>query len=108
MPYVYILECSDGSYYVGSTIDLERRLAQHQAGEGALYTRSRRPVTSVFYEEFDRIDDAYARQKQVQNWSRSKRKGLIEGNFGAVSDAGRKRRALVSLRDASDPKHEDQ
>ena len=58
--FMYFLECSDGSYYVGSTRNLEERLQQHQAGEGAAYTRRRRPVRLVFAQEFQRIDEAYA------------------------------------------------
>ena len=52
---MYILECSDGSYYTGSTNDLEKRLEQHQGGEGANHTRKRLPVELVYYEEFGRI-----------------------------------------------------
>ncbi|MFS3128790.1 GIY-YIG nuclease family protein [Nocardioides sp. Bht2] len=77
--YCYILECTDGSYYVGSTVDLERRISEHQLGLGAAYTRRRRPVRLVWYESFSRIDAAYAREKQIQNWGRAKRKALIEG-----------------------------
>jgi putative endonuclease len=84
MPYVYILECGDGSYYVGSTRDLELRLSQHAGGDGAAYTRRRRPVKLVFAEEYDRIDDAYEREKQIQGWSRAKREALIERNFEAL------------------------
>ena len=57
---MYILECADKSLYVGSSIDLERRLAQHQAGEGANYTKRRLPVRLIFAEEFTRIDEAFA------------------------------------------------
>jgi len=64
--YMYILECSDGSYYTGSTQNIELRLAQHQSGEGAKYTRTRLPVKLVFVEGFSRIDEAYFREKQVQ------------------------------------------
>ena len=81
MPYMYILRCRDGSYYVGSTIDLERRPAQHQLGQGARYTAERLPVELAYVEEFSRIDDAFAREKQVQNWGRAKRLALIEGRF---------------------------
>ncbi|WP_235735522.1 GIY-YIG nuclease family protein [Nocardioides alcanivorans] len=77
--YCYILECADGSYYVGSTVDLERRFSEHQMGLGAAYTRRRRPVRLVWYENFPRIDAAYVREKQIQNWGRAKRKALIEG-----------------------------
>ncbi|WP_366791125.1 GIY-YIG nuclease family protein [uncultured Chryseobacterium sp.] len=54
--FLYILLCSDGSYYTGSTNDLERRLAQHQSGEGANHTKKRLPVQLIYYEEYDRID----------------------------------------------------
>ena len=89
MPWLYILECSDGSYYVGSTIDLERRFLQHQFGEGAVYTRTRRPVKLVFSQEFQNIDEAFAREKQVQGWSRAKRKALIEGKLELLPNLAR-------------------
>ena len=81
---MYILKCSDGSYYVGSTWDLERRFAQHQRGEGAAYTKRRRPVEFVYSEEYDRIADAFAREKQVQNWGHAKREALIRGDDDAL------------------------
>lgn len=76
--FMYILLCSDNSYYTGSTKDLELRLAQHQAGEGANHTKKRLPVELVYYEEFERIDEAFYREKQVQGWSRKKKAALIE------------------------------
>lgn len=75
--YMYILECSDGSYYTGSTIDLERRLQEHQNGEGANHTKKRLPVSLVYYEEYERIDEAFYREKQIQGWSRKKKEALI-------------------------------
>jgi putative endonuclease len=78
--YMYILECSNGKYYTGSTIDLEKRLAQHQAGEGANYTKKRLPVKLVYFEEFQRIDEAFYREKQIQGWNREKKEALINGN----------------------------
>jgi predicted GIY-YIG superfamily endonuclease len=77
MAWMYILECADGSYYVGSTIDLDRRIQEHQNGSGAEYTSRRLPVRLVYSEEFVKVSDAYAREKQVQNWSRAKREALI-------------------------------
>jgi putative endonuclease len=77
---MYILECSDGTYYVGSTKDLEYRLAEHRSGKGAKYTSHRLPVKLVYSEEYERVSDAFAREKQVQNWSRAKREALINGN----------------------------
>jgi len=80
MAWMYILECADGSYYVGSTKDLEYRLSEHQEGKGAKYTSRRLPVKLVYCEEYERVSDAYAREKQVQNWSRVKREALINSN----------------------------
>lgn len=74
---MYILECADGSYYVGSTLHLERRLWQHENGEGAAYTRRRLPVTLVYAEYFENVVEAFAREKQVQGWGRAKRRALI-------------------------------
>ena len=72
MAWTYIVECADGSYYAGSTIDLERRVSQHNLGEGALYTKPlrRRPVRLVWAVEFNRVDDGFAYEKQIQEWSR--------------------------------------
>jgi putative endonuclease len=80
MAWMYILECSDSSYYVGSTKDLELRLSQHQEGLGASYTSLRLPVKLVYCEEYDRIDYAFYREKQVQGWRRAKREALINGD----------------------------
>jgi predicted GIY-YIG superfamily endonuclease len=79
--YTYILECADGSYYTGSTKDLERRLEQHQNGEGANHTKKRLPVRLVYFEEFDRIDIAFDREKQIQGWSRAKKEALMAANY---------------------------
>lgn len=76
--FMYILCCADGSYYTGSTKHLERRLLEHQSGEGANYTRRRRPVKLVYFEEYSRIDEAFYREKQVQGWRRAKKEALIE------------------------------
>ena len=85
-----MLRCHDGSYYVGSTRDLERRVAQHQAGEGAAYTRRRRPVELVWCQEFARRDEAYQLEKQVQNWGRAKREALIAGDLDRLRALARK------------------
>ena len=80
--YVYILECSDGSYYTGSTIDLEKRIEEHQDGKGANHTKKRLPVKLVYVEEYKRIDTAFYREKQIQGWRRDKKEALIEGRLG--------------------------
>ena len=88
---MYILKCADGSYYVGSTKNLELRIAQHQSGKGSRYTSGRLPVELVYGEEYDKVADAYAREKQVQNWSRAKREALINGNVEALPPLAKKR-----------------
>ncbi len=75
--YMYILECSDGSYYTGSTKDIDRRVQQHQNGEGANHTKKRLPVKLLYYEHYNRIDTAFYREKQVQGWSRAKKEALM-------------------------------
>ena len=79
--WMYILECSDGSYYTGSTNNLELRMTQHQEGKGANHTKKRLPVTLIYFEEFSRIDEAFYREKQIQGWSRKKKEALINGQF---------------------------
>jgi putative endonuclease len=79
--WMYILKCADGSYYTGSTIHLEVRLAQHQSGNGAKHTKWRLPVELVYYEEFPKIGDAFRREKQIQRWSRVKKEALIQGSL---------------------------
>ena len=79
--YMYILKCSDGSYYTGSTRDLEKRIYQHQQGKGSNYTKTRLPVKLVYFEEYERVDEAFYREKQVQGWSRGKKKTLIKKRY---------------------------
>jgi putative endonuclease len=79
--YLYILQCSDGTYYTGSTKNLEIRLAQHQSKKGANYTKTRLPVTLVFHESFLNIADAFYFEKKVQKWSHAKKKAMIENNW---------------------------
>ena len=101
MAWMYILQCSDGSYYVGSTIiNLERRLWEHNEGLGAKYTARRRPVKLVFAAEFDSIAEAYALEKQVQGWGRKKREALIRGDYDALPDLARKDFASYQARKA--------
>lgn len=84
MPFTYILLCADQSYYTGSTWDLIIRLRQHKAGEdeGAAYTKRRRPVKLVYYEEHERIVDAYAREKQIHGWTHGKKRMLVRDGPG--------------------------
>lgn len=88
---MYILRCADDSTYVGSTVDLENRLWQHNRGEGARYTSGRLPVTLAYCETVDDVGDAFRREKQVQNWSRQKREALISGNITALKKGAKKK-----------------
>lgn len=88
--YMYILLCSDGTYYTGSTKYLEQRLLQHQSGEGANYTSCRLPVTMIYYEEYSRIDEAFYREKQVQGWNRKKKEALMRGEVHLLSQLAKK------------------
>ncbi len=90
MAWMYILECSDGSYYAGSTKDLNKRISQHQDGKGAKYTSGRLPVKLVYCEEYDRVDEAYYREKQVQGWRRAKREALINDVPGLLPTLAKK------------------
>ena len=75
--FTYILECCDGSYYTGTTNNLELRIEQHHNGAGANHTRKRLPVKLVYYEQYERIDTTFFREKQIQGWSRKKKEALI-------------------------------
>jgi putative endonuclease len=81
---MYILQCADGSYYTGSTWNLERRFWEHQNGLGANHTAKRLPVKLVYCEQCDRIEDAYIREKQIQGWSRKKKEALFAGDTSAL------------------------
>jgi len=93
MAWTYILECRDGTFYVGSTINLERRVSEHNLGFGAKYTRARRrrPVKLVWSLEFESIAEAFWFEKKIQNWGREKRMALIEGREGDLPDLARNR-----------------
>ncbi|MEA3497340.1 MAG: GIY-YIG nuclease family protein [Bacteroidota bacterium] len=79
--YMYILKCSNGAYYTGSTKYLQLRVQQHQDGKGANFTTKHLPVELVYFEEFSRIDKAFYREKQIQKWSRKKKEALIKGDL---------------------------
>ncbi len=83
--YMYILKCSNGQYYTGSTKNLDRRLRQHQSGEGAEFTKNHLPFELVYFEKFKRIDEAFLREKQIQKWSIAKKEALIKGDFALLS-----------------------
>ena len=82
LSYVYILKCSDGSYYTGVTSNLEKRLLEHQSGKHKdSYTNNRKPVELVFYADFTDIRLAIQSEKQIKKWSRAKKEALINVEF---------------------------
>jgi putative endonuclease len=86
MGFMYILLCSDSTYYTGSTRDLITRLRQHKTHEGAAYTRRRQPVRLVYYEEFEHVADAFRREKTIQGWTHGKKRMLTRRGTGVRVD----------------------
>lgn len=78
MNYTYIVECKDGTFYTGWTNNLEKRIADHNDGKGAKYTRARKPVTLVYYETFEEKKEAMKREYEIKHLSRQEKKKLIE------------------------------
>jgi putative endonuclease len=76
MNYVYIVECSDGTLYTGWTVDIQKRLEQHNRGTGAKYTRSRYPVTLRYLEELDTKEEALKREHAIKKYSRQEKISL--------------------------------
>ena len=90
--FVYILECSDGTYYTGVTSNLEQRLLEHESGKHInSYTYLRRPVTLVFYGEFTDINSAIEKEKQIKKWSKAKKKALIDGAYDKLPNLAKKK-----------------
>lgn len=85
--YVYILKCTDNSYYTGVTNNPELRIKQHNMGlNPRSYTYSRRPVELVFMNEFKYIDQAIAFEKQVKGWSRRKKEAIIQNEWEKLKE----------------------
>ncbi len=80
---LYILRCADGSLYTGITTDLERRLAEHRAGRGAKYTRSRGPLELCYHEPWEDRAAASRREFEIKSWDRSRKLALVASFSGA-------------------------
>ena len=90
--YVYIVRCSDDSYYIGVTNNVEARVNQHQEGyDHRAYTYSRRPVELAYTEMFTEILQAIAREKQLKKWSKAKKEALIKGDYDSLPNLARKK-----------------
>ncbi|HAU1034128.1 TPA: GIY-YIG nuclease family protein, partial [Legionella pneumophila] len=87
MFWVYILQCSDKSYYTGQTDNLEKRLTQHQDKMiPGCYTSTRLPIQLKFSQEFMSREEALNAERQIKGWSRRKKEALINGDWQALSD----------------------
>ena len=84
--WVYILRCCDGSYYVGCTTTIEKRLKEHELGIFAGYTSMRRPVKLVWCSDFPDIFQAIAVGRQIKGWTRRKKEALIRGDFDLLHE----------------------
>ena len=82
MNYTYILTCADGTFYCGWTNDLDKRLKAHNAGTGAKYTKSRRPVVLAYYEEFATKEEAMRREWAIKHLTRKQKEALIKLQSG--------------------------
>jgi len=80
--YVYIIECQDKSYYTGLTWKSDLRWIQHLSGAGAKYTTKHKPKKLVYLEEYNNLDQAKTREKQIKGWTRIKKEKLISGAWG--------------------------
>lgn len=78
--YLYILECSNGTYFTGSTIDLQKAMQAHFSGKGGNHTKKYPPKALMYLESFLEINYAFRREKQIQNWSHTKKRLLIDSN----------------------------
>ena len=85
--FAYILRCSDGSYYAGHTDNLERRIAQHDAGEIEGYTQARRPITLMWSQDFASRTEALEAELRIKGWTRRKKEALIRGDWADLHDA---------------------
>jgi putative endonuclease len=89
--YVYILKCSDGTYYTGVTNNLDKRLVEHNEGINvSAYTFKRRPVELVWYEKFTDYDLAIRWEKRLKKWSKRKKEALISGEWNKLKDLSKK------------------
>lgn len=86
MNYTYILECKDHTLYTGWTNDIEKRLKAHNEGNGAKYTKSRRPVKLVYLEEFETKEAAMKREYAIKHMTREKKESLIATAYTAETD----------------------
>jgi predicted GIY-YIG superfamily endonuclease len=88
---VYILQCSDGSYYIGHTNNLQERIKRHNTGQAAKWTVCRLPVRLVYQETYQTEQQAIKRERQIKKWSRQKKKSLVAGDFKMLKTLSKSR-----------------
>ena len=76
--YLYIIQCKDGTFYTGITLDIKRRFQEHKEGRGGRYTRSAKVGQLVYYEEYSKKGEALKRERQIKGWRREKKLNLIK------------------------------
>jgi putative endonuclease len=89
--YVYVLKCSDDSYYTGHTDNLELRLSQHQSGSFKGYTTTRLPVRLVYQKDFVTREEALSVERQIKGWSRAKKEAMMREDWAMVSNLAKNR-----------------
>src|ERR1700745_3937604 len=97
--FLYVLRCADGSFYIGVTrTALELRIAQHNAGALGGYTATRRPVTLVYSQWFERITDAIENERKLKKWTRAKKEAFIRGDIASLQMLAKRRTPHLSRR----------
>jgi len=89
--YVYILQCSDNSLYIGHTENIQNRLNTHNAGLGPAYTAIRRPIQLIYHESHPTKKSTVRREKQIKKWTRAKKQSLIKGDMNRLHQLSKRR-----------------
>jgi putative endonuclease len=90
--FVYIVRCTDNSYYTGMTSNLENRVLEHNAGKYDGYTSKRLPVDLVYSNRFSDVNEAIRAEKQIKGWSRAKKEALINGDFEKLKELSKSKK----------------
>lgn len=93
--YVYILECNDGSYYIGHTDDLARRIDQHRSGKGSGYTSTKLPVDLIFAAPAGSREAALIFEQKIKKWTRKKKEALMQGDWLKITMLAKKKFNLI-------------
>ncbi|MGA2624726.1 MAG: GIY-YIG nuclease family protein [Bacteroidota bacterium] len=101
--WVYIVECSDGSYYTGCTTNLETRISKHNNGSYGGYTASRRPVKLLWSQQFGDIRNAIEVERTIKKWTRAKKEALMKEDFETLKELARSTRTKLKLKNTANP-----